>query len=500
MNFKSIRKKAFALWEATEHSGQKVARGSVLVVAERFVIKAVQFVRTVIVARLLFPDDIGLFGMATLAMGVTEAFVQTGFNAAIVQEKGDVRRHLDSAWTVNVIRGIAVALLLLFVIAPLAGGFFANEQVTPLIRALALIVFMGGFENIGIVLLQRELRFGRQVLYDVSGVIVETIGVIVGVIMLKNAWGLVFGSLAGRTAYLVASYALHSYRPRFILDVSGAKYLFGFGKWIGASGIVTFFASSGDNLMAGKLLGASALGFYQIAFALGTLPAVEIGRVLGKVFFPAYARFQEDRERLVSAFFRVSQMVFLITIPASVGLAALAPEIVSFVYSSRWLPMVPALYVIALYGLLKSFDFLVTPLFLAIGKPHVQTFALVIQASVMFLLIIPFTHAYGIVGVAWAATAGLCAAQAMLFWRLRREMPIMNALVFLKLFSVPAAGSAIMAFFVLFSKSIAPPESIFFLLLYIAYGMAVYFGTVFFLDKMSGGKLYESLIWIRKNV
>ena len=92
-----MKRKFFALWETTEHSGQRVARGSVLVVSERVVIKILQFVRTVIVARLLFPDDIGLFGMAALAMGVTEAFVQTGFNAAIVQEKDDVKKHLDSA-------------------------------------------------------------------------------------------------------------------------------------------------------------------------------------------------------------------------------------------------------------------------------------------------------------------------------------------------------------------------------------------------------------------
>lgn len=496
----SIKRKFLGLWKTSEHSGQRVARGSVLVASERVVIKAVQFIRTVIVARLLFPDDIGLFGMATLAMGITDAFVQTGFNAAIVQEKGDVRKHLDSAWTVNVIRGIAVALFLFFIAAPFAGDFFEHEQVIPLIQALAFVVLINGFENIGIALLQRELRFGRQVVYDVSGVIAETITVIICAFIFKNAWALAFGVLAGRVVYLIASYALHPYRPRLSFDLAGAKHLFGFGKWIGASGIVTFFASSGDNMMAGKLLGASALGFYQLAFALGTLPAVEIGRVLGKVFFPAYSRIQEERERLTDAFLRVSRMIFLITIPASAGLMVLAPEIVSFVYGSRWLPMVPALYVIAFYGLLKSFDFLVTPLFHAVGKPYFQTLALSIQALILFLLVIPFANMFGLVGVAMAATAGLFFAQAMLFTRLRHEMPKGSLFMLLRGLGIPAIGSFVMVFVIFISKSVMPADSVVFLLLYIVCGMAVYFGTVFLLDKLFGGKLYESLIWIRKNI
>lgn len=494
-----IFNKFLNLWRSSDRIGQQAARGGALVFFERIAIKAIQFVKTVVIARLLFPEDFGLFGFAMLAIAVSETLVQTGFNSAIIQEKGDVKKYLDNAWTVNVIRGIALALILFFIAAPLAGNFFHAEEVILFIQVLALVALLSSFENIGIILLQKEMQFQRQFFYSYGGVVIETIMVIVGAYILRSPWALVVGVAAGRMTFLVLSYLLHPYRPKLNFDFSGAWHLFKYGKWISITGIITFFATQGDNIVVGRMLNESALGFYQLAFALGTLPAVEVGRVLGKVLFPLYTKMHAEEDRLKSAFLKASQMVFLIAVPASAGLFILAPEIVRVVYGARWLPMVPVLYVIVIYGFLKSIEATVLPLLLGTGKPYVQTSITVLQLAVMFSLIIPFTGKYGAVGAASAATLGVFSGQVLLLYYLKRYTQF-SARTFVYALGFPVLGSIIMCGAIIGVKHVIVADHVLVLASFILFGALLYSGSIFLFDRMGGGKIYESIIWIKKNI
>src|SRR3989344_8959642 len=157
---KKILDKFIGLWRGGESIGTKTARGGALIFVSRFFSKFILLFRTITVARLLFPHDVGLFGLASLVLTVSELPFQTGFDAAIIHEEKDVKKHLDSAWTVNVIRGFFLAGLLFF-IAPWGARFFNNVLVTPVARALSLLLVIGAFENIGIILLDKEMKFNR---------------------------------------------------------------------------------------------------------------------------------------------------------------------------------------------------------------------------------------------------------------------------------------------------------------------------------------------------
>ncbi|MBI4709169.1 MAG: lipopolysaccharide biosynthesis protein [Candidatus Portnoybacteria bacterium] len=495
----NVKNKFFGIWQSSDSTGQKVARGGFIVFFERFIVKGIYFIRTVILARLLFPDDFGLFGLATLTMTFTEVFFQPGFSSAIVQEKGDVKKYLNSAWTFNLLRNIFLALLLFFVVAPLAGNFFHNSDAVPLTRALAIIFVILGFENIGVALFQRNLELNRQFFYRITGITFEIIVVIISAFILRNAWALVLGAIANRFASVIASYIFHPYRPRLTFDFSGARHLFKFGKWIGASGVVMLFVSQGDNLMIGRLLDAQALGFYQLAFALGMLPANEIGRALGNLLFPVYSKIQNDQERLKIAFIRIARIVFAVIIPAAFGLVALAHSIVNFVYGERWLPMVPILYVIVVCGLLKAFDYIANPLLLGTGKVKTTTFILIIQAVVMFSLVVPLTKLYGSVGTAWSVFSGLAIAEIIILFKLKKQLNI-SLWIILKMLFLPLVAGALMFFAIRFFKGYIAADNVLMLILYIAFGMAVYFLGLFLLDKIFGRRFYESLIWIKQNI
>jgi len=495
----NVKNKFFGVWQDSNQTGRQFARGSFLIFIERFLIKILYFVRTVILARILFPDDFGLFGMATLAMSMTEVFFQHGFIQALIQKKENVEKYLDTAWTFILIRNVFLAGLLFFVGAPLAGQLFHNDAVIPFARALAVIFLIVGLENIGTILFQKDLQFNKKVIYDLSGVAGEVIVAIIAALILRSPWALVAGAVANRFTYTVVSYFIHPYRPRFHLDLGQVKELFSFGKWIGLGGIVVFFVGQGDNLIVGNLLDTSSLGFYQLAFALGTLPAVELARSLSNILFPFYSKIQNDRLSLRSSFIKVSRLVFSLIIPASFGLAVLARETIGFVYGERWLPMVSVLYVILALALLKALDFMISPLFTGIGKPKITTVVLIIQSLVMFSLIIPLTQKYGMVGTASAVLISSFIAEFILLLKLRKEINL-RFRVLIKIVALPLVGSLAMAVILYLFKNIIPLSGIFIFMLYIILGVIIYFTFLFVLDRIFGRRFYESFIWIKKNI
>lgn len=498
----NVSKKFIGVWQSSDQAGKQVVRGSFIIFFQRFLIKIFYFVRTVILARLLFPDDFGLFGLATLVMAIPDTLSQHGMATAIIQRKEQSREenksYLDVVWTVNLIRNIILASFLYFIAAPFGAEFFHNPNVIPLARAMAIIYIFVSLENNGVIMLQKELKFNRQFFYIMSGVIIEVLVCIISALILKNAWALLIGAIANRATYAIVSYFIYPHWPRLNFDWPKIKELFNFGKWIGVGGIITFLVSQGDNLTIGRMLDTSSLGFYQLAFSLATLPAVEIARSLNNVLFPLYARIQNDRKLLNMTFIKISRLVFALIIPASLGLVVLGKEIIFFLYGERWVSMAVILYVVVAYAFFKAFDYMINPLFTGIGKPKITTIVSFVQALVMFSLIVPLIYKFGAVGAAMATTAGIFVAETILFIKLRKEINL-NFLAVIKIIIVPIIGGLIMSGLILFIKKFIPVSNLFIFISYIIFGILSYAAAMFLLDKISGRRFYESFLWIKKN-
>jgi len=496
--FFQLYNRFIGLWGDDGSIGTKTARGGAIVFVSRFLSKFILLFRTIVIARLLFPHDVGLFGLASLVMTITELPFQTGFNAAIVQDKNDVKKHLDSVWTVNVLRGFLLAGLL-YLIAPFGARFFNNELVVPIARALSLLYIITSFENVGIILLEKEMKFNRKFFYDIGGIVIQVVSVVIFALLFRNVWALVAGVITGRAGYVFLSYLLHPYRPRFNFDLSGARHLYKYGKWVGIAGIVSFLVAQGDSVTVGKLIDAPNLAFYQTAFSLGILPVVETVSVLGGVLFPFFANIKDDAVRLKSVFLRVSKFIYAFMVPAAFGLFILANEVVRFIYGPRWLPMVPVLYVIIGYGFIRSFEYLATPLLLGIGKPKTTFFNQLFQTIGLFSLIVPLTHRFGIVGTAWAAVDGLLAGQVYLLFTVRKEIRF-GLRTFLRGMYIPLAASTTMSLVIWELKNIIPVNALYVLLGYVALGAGIYFGVLLLLDRIFKDDFYNSFLWVKKNI
>jgi len=390
------------LWEPGGTLSQRVVRGGIWVFALRIASRVLTLIRTIVLARVLAPSDFGLMGIALLAMSATETFSQTGFQAALIQKKGDIKDYLDTAWTVSALRGL-VLFAVLYLAAPYIALFFDTPAATPMMRVIGLSMLLNGLTNIGVVYFRKELEFNKQFIYQLSGTVADLVVAITAALLLRSVWALVFGLLAGNFARFVMSYLICPYRPRVRFERARANELHSFGRWILGSSILVFLLTQGDDALVGKVLSTTALGFYQMAYRISNAPATEISAVISQVTFPAYSKLRDSLSSLRKAYLKTLQLTALISIPVAGGIFILAPEFTTIFLGAKWMPMVPAMRVLALYGLLRSIGF-TGSVFMAVGRPELRTKLQFAALILMAIVIYPLTVRWGIMGTSIAVT------------------------------------------------------------------------------------------------
>lgn len=376
---------------------QKAIKGGFWVFAVRIVSRAFSFLRLVILARLLVPEDFGLMGIALLSLATLETFSETGFQQALIQKKKNIKEYLNPAWTIQILRGMTL-FIILFLLAPYAAVFFNAPLAKPIIQIISLSLLVQAFTNIGIVYFQKDLEFNKQFLYELGGTLTDFLVAISAALILRSVWALVIGFLAGSAVRLVVSYLIHPWRPRLDFDLIKAKELFGFGKWILGSSVLIFLVTQGDDILVGRFLGVVALGFYQMAYKISNLPATEITHVISQVTFPAYSKLQGNLSRLRGAYLKVLRATVLTTFPLAVLIFVFAFPLTKIFLGEKWLPIVPAMQILVFAGFLRAMGATTGPVFQAVGKPKIETRWQVVRLLVLAVFIYPLTIKWGIAG------------------------------------------------------------------------------------------------------
>ncbi len=360
---------------------------------------ALTTLKLIILARLLSPSDFGLMAIALLAISMLEAFSQIGFLPALVQKKEDIKEYLNTAWTVTILRGLALTTIL-FLTAPYIATFFNDPEAESILQVVAFSILLQSSFNIGVVYFQKELQFKKQFAFEISGTIIDFIVSVVAAIILRSAWALVLGLLAGTLVKCIVSYIIHPYRPRPKIEFLMAKELFSYGKWILGSNVWIFLGAQIDNIVVGRFLGSASLGIYQLAYRIANVPATEITYVIGRVAFPTYSKIQDQEDTLKKAYFRTMSLTTAISIPAALGLVALAPEFTTVFLGEKWIPMIQVMQLLAIAALIKSVVSTGSPLFIGSGNPNFEFRMQLVRSLIMLICIYPLTDLLGISGAA----------------------------------------------------------------------------------------------------
>ena len=392
---------------------QKMVQGGAFISSLKIIRKILSLIRLIIIGRILAPSDFGLMGIALLSMSALETFSSTGFSHALIQKKENINNYLDAAWTVLIIRGFVI-FIILYLTAPYAALFFHSAEVQPIIQVLGLTIFIHAFVNIGVVFFHKELEFNKVFIYRFVGISTNFIVAVFAALILRSVWALVLGLLAENVVNLIVSYLIHPYRPHFSKEFGKAKELFGFGRWVLGSNILIFVGEHIDDIFVGRVLSAMALGFYQMAYRISNILETEITNVISSVAFPAYAKIQDQKARLQNAYFRIMRLTITISLPIAVGIVFLAPEFTQIFLSEKWMPMVKAMQLLTVAGLIRSIVSTGSPLFNGSGYPNYEFYMQLIRGFILLLVIYPLIKFMGISGAAMGVI--LSAGGMLIIW------------------------------------------------------------------------------------
>lgn len=381
---------------------ERTVKSGIWVTAMNVGDRALQLTLLVVLARLLEPADFGLMGIALVAIHGLQRFTNLGLDEALIQNReDDVDDYLDTAWVLNIGRGLLIGAVVFFA-APVVASVLGEPRATPILRVIAISPLLLQLRNPGAVYFKKDLAFEKQFLYTMGGSLANFGVALALALTWGNVWALVAGYMASDITRTVVSYSLHDYRPWPSIDLGIARELIDYGKWLTGSRILHFFINEGDDAIVAWLLGAASLGFYQIAYRFAMAPARELTQIVSSVMFPAYSKLQEDTTALRDAFLRTVRVTTFLSFPVGIGIAAVAPTFVAAFFGQRWLPMVPAMQIIAVNGILISFTSAFGSVWMATGRPDYLVKVGLVRLPLMLVAIVPATQMFGIAGAAGA--------------------------------------------------------------------------------------------------
>lgn len=314
-----------------------------------------QIVYAAVMGRLLAPSAFGLLAMAMLALRFATYFARMGINQALIQKPSLSTEEIRAGFTSTVILGASFGGLA-WAMAPWAGRLFATSDVVGVLRGVSISLVLAGFGSTAQSLLRREFRFRELSIITVTSHAVGGLGV--GIAMAASGagvWSLVAAILAqtAMSAALTYSRVRHSVLPMMRLNVY--RPLLRYGSRLSIISFMEFIGFNLDTLVVGRYASAAALGYYNRAYMLVTVPLNNAILNLSKVAFPSMSRIQTQTERLRAVYLSMVRLGVVLLIPGCAGIAVAAREIVLVVLGSQWVPVITLLPIVAVAGALEVF-------------------------------------------------------------------------------------------------------------------------------------------------
>lgn len=364
--------------------------------------RIITFIKVTILARLLTPEQFGVFGIASLVLVFLEVITETGINIFLIQEKKSIHSYVNDAWIVSIIRGVLISIIIV-VSSPFVAMFFNAPDAQRLLLMISVVPLVRGFINPAIVKYQKELLFDKDFFVRLTVFGFDSTVAIILAIITRDASSFVWGLMAGAFLEVAISFVFIKPTPTISFQKQNIKKIFSKGKWVTLFVVFNYFAQEGDSVVVGKILGIGSLGIYQMGYKISTLPISEISDVANKVIFPVYARIAGDKMRLKKAFIKTTALVTITALFLGAIIYFLPKDLIVYVLGSKWINTVLILKILAVYGILRAISGTTASLFFALGKQNYFAAMTILRFATLAVTIIPLTIWYGIVGASFSA-------------------------------------------------------------------------------------------------
>jgi len=321
--------------------------------AARYGDHAVGLVTTAILARLLSPDAFGLLAISALVTGFLSSIADLGTATSLIQRQKVSNSLKATVFWANLVTGALLAALA-WLLSPVIAQFFGEAEVEAIVQLLSLGLVFSAVGAVPTALLSRGLAFDKLARVQIGA---AAIGGGVGIGLALNGagvWSLVTQHLVRTFVEAAGSLVVSGFRPTRRFKRSDLLSVASFGVNLSGFQITNFITRNIDNLLIGRFLGATTLGYYDIAWRLIEYPKAALAGVVGRVMVPTYARLQSDQGRLGRAYLRVMASIALVSVPVLLGLALVAKPFILLLIGEKWAPAAVLVTILAPVGLAQT--------------------------------------------------------------------------------------------------------------------------------------------------
>lgn len=346
--------------------------------------QSIEFIVSVVLARVLFPKDFGIVALAVMFFEISYIVGNLGMGNALVQRTKISPIHMHVTFLTG---SLAAGVLTLGFIAlsPWVAVFFGNPLVGPVMRWLSLEVFLAGLITTPMALLRRRLLFRHLSLVEILHAGIFGSSAIFLALTGHGVWSIVWASLIAAASQVVIAHWVAGYVPRLAFRGSVFASLFRFGGKLTFKNLLVYCGRNADFFVVGRYLGEASLGLYARAFTLISVPQRRIVSRITMVAFPTFSKIKDDQLQLQRWYLKWARAIAFFSAPILFGLFVTAEDFIVFVYSDKWIGMVTALRIMCLAGVVSAVDTLSVAIFEATANVSRELWIQAAYAIALFL-------------------------------------------------------------------------------------------------------------------
>jgi len=377
--------------------------GVIWTFSQQFGVQVIGFLVSIVMARLLLPEEFGLIGMITVFMALGQSLMDSGLTQSLIRTEYPDQKDYSTVFFFN-LGGSILIYVLLFFIAPFIAAFYQQEILTNIIRVYCLSFIITAFSAVQLTRLTKEMNFKLQMIIAIPSLIISGM---IGIALAHKGfgvWSLVWMQLLQNLLNTLQLWWRTRWVPSFVFSKEKFRHHLSFGYKLTISGIIDTIFQNVYQIIIGKFFIASQVGFYTRANSLRQLPVMNLSTALNKVTYPLFASIQHEDARLKSAYKEIMQMAIFLIAPLLIILAVLAEPVFRFLFTEKWLPAVPYFQVLCLAGILYPVHSYNLNVLKVKGRSDLFL-RLEIIKKIVIILTITVTIQFGIIGLIWGQLA-----------------------------------------------------------------------------------------------
>lgn len=354
---------------------------------DRFGVVLLQFVINLVLARLLTPNDFGLVGMILIFVVVSQTLIDSGFGSALIQKLHPTQTDYSTVFWWNLLFSIFLYAII-YVLSPNIAIFFHNQELTPLLRVIAIVIIINSFSLVQKARLKKNLSFKKIAITDIISYSLSAVIAFYLANKGMGAWSLVLMQISNATLSALLFWGVAKWTPSWIFSLSSLKELFSYGGFLLIANMMQDVCTHIQGVVIGRNFSAAHTGLYTQAKKMDEVASMTIPAIFCNVLFPVYSEHQNDKKQLCALLGKNTRLIAFIVFPLMMLLIIIAEPLFNLLYGDKWLDAVPYFQILCIGGFFSAVYNLNYYAVAAVGKSKALFYWGCYKWGVLLLLLI----------------------------------------------------------------------------------------------------------------